>query len=313
MADILKTISKKIETKSYDNYVEFIMHEKTIREENMQVPGNAFEGWAIVVHIEKQKKIKLEVIFDKIEKADNGDKHWNRFLYRAMKFSEQYSEWFELGDSIENVVEQFKNNLYKEKCVNNPPTKNADNTDRICDENSVEALLAEPKKLKKILVHVDNVGDKVYRQLPVGLFKGEKKKENAIFTYGHSAIDLWNICGDTINIIELKTQNPMIGIITEIFFYTNYIYDFVINKNSKFELSEPTKGMDIDALRGYNELYDRRCELKKVQGIMLADEYHSFIMKNRKKICDELNRNKAKIKYCFESYKIMIEKNDIVR
>ena len=58
----------------------------------------------------------------------------------------------------------------------------------------------------------------VGRQLPVGLFEGTKAKAHMVFTGGTSAADFWAVDGDTIKVYELKSKNPMVGIITEIFF-----------------------------------------------------------------------------------------------
>ena len=96
----------------------------------------------------------------------------------------------------------------------------------------------------------------------MGLFIGEKGRDTAVFTNGHSAIDLWNRYDNTINVIELKTHNRMIGIITEIFFYSNYMLDLVCD-DGLFKLAEG--GTE----RGYNELEKG---LKNVNGILLADD-----------------------------------------
>lgn len=60
-------------------------------------------------------------------------------------------------------------------------------------------------------------GTTIDRQLPVSLFDATKSNTTGVFTGGKSAIDFWAVDGDTINVYELKSDNPMVGIITEIF------------------------------------------------------------------------------------------------
>lgn len=293
-------ISSKITVEDCGDKIKLKLKEYNIRKYNMQVPCNAFEGWAFAEKIINNKNVELEVDFCDTKE---GEGHWNRFLYRAMKFSEQYKAWFNLSGDLASKVDDFKKNLCEGICTNNPPTKIAEDTDKIDDENAVESELSKAGVLQNVL-NID-VGSQVFnRQLPVGLFKGKKSKENSIFTYGHSAIDLWNINEDTINVVELKTDNPMIGIITEIFFYSNYIYDFIYQNN--FTLADIPRVKDKANLRGYDILYNSVDELKKVRGIMLADEdkYHKLLRENKDEFLIEMNKNGIEeLKYSICSYK----------
>lgn len=114
----------------------------------------------------------------------------------------------------------------------------------------------------------------------------------------------------TININELKTKNPMIGIVTEIFFYSNYVYDLV-SEEGLFTLNEQVKGGKSH--RGYEELLKLNEEKSiKIQGIMLADEdhFHPCV----KECCKELNKNNmGSIQYSVSSYhlNIVIDKYDL--
>ncbi|SES96098.1 hypothetical protein SAMN04487771_1002107 [[Clostridium] aminophilum] len=277
---------------------------KKVVEDNMQDTGNAFEGWAIVAHICSQKDVVLKV--NKITSFPKdsfiGHGHFNRFIYRIMKFSEQYN-WFSVDSPLEAEINRFRDFIDKNVLVNNKPTKEAEESDRI-DENSIEKKLSEDGILKKVLGETPDIGTgKVYRQLPVGLFSGEKSKDTAVFTYGHSAIDLWNKDGNTINIIELKYNNNMIGIITEIFFYSNYMLDLVSN-TGLFHLAEN----EGDNCRGYAEL---KKGMERVNGIMLANSYHPCIEDER--CLKELNKNKLKdrLKYYCVKYDAKIIVVDI--
>lgn len=282
-----------------------ILDGNLIKNKNMQVPGNAFEGWAIAAHICSEMggvTLDIKEIDSFPEDIYIGHGHVNRFLYRAMKFDEQY-DWFSLSDKLKAKVDRFEEYLDKDNriFVNNVATKEAENTYKIDDENAVEAEMSKPGLLKSIL---NVVGDgEVYRQLPVGLFEEKKAKEKAIFTYGKSAIDLWNINGETINVIELKTNNPMLGIVTEIFFYSNYIYDFIMNRHG-FTLNTVPRVREDSYLRGYDKLFQSKEELKRVNGIMLADDEDNFHSVVEDSNCmDVLNHNNnCNIAYIKEKY-----------
>ena len=78
--------------------------------------------------------------------------------------------------------------------------------------------------------------------------------------------------------IELKAdENNKMGIISELFFYYNYLV------RKSFMLSEPSNH------RGYSNILEHKDEFKKVCGIMLADEFHSIIEDER--VLDVLNDN----------------------
>ncbi len=300
----INKLPSSIVFKEHNDVVEIIMDVGFIKKNNMQVTGNAFEGWAVAIRAVINKTIRMDLIWNKKEDIyfdeNNSNPHFNRFLYRALKFSEQY-EWFELSDSLKNDVERFKDFLYKSGNIftNNVPTKDNKNEDiESLDENYVEKELSKDGILDSIIRDSVVGKNKVYRQLPVGLFKGEKAKANAIFTHGHSAVDLWNINGDTMNIVELKTNNRMIGIVTEIFFYSNYMYDFLVENNS-FELGDYEKDV-----RGYKEIVEKKGEIKKIKGILLADKgnYYPCVTD---KVVDVLNGNQnVNISYVKREYRI---------
>jgi hypothetical protein len=208
--------------------------------------------------------------------------HYCRFLYRIMKFEKQY-EWFKLSDNLTKEALNFKQYIEKSKqlgyiLINNIGNKEAGTKVEHNLENNVEKFLAEEYHLKQLLSGCVDFGDNpVYRQLPVGLFKvktrnEEPHTENMIFTGGKSAIDLWSWKDNTFHVIELKANNKMVGIITEIFFYSNYMYDLLI-KDGLFTLAEKTKKENND--RGYHYLLEN--EFEKINGIMLADEYHPIV------------------------------------
>lgn len=298
-------IPEKLTIDIKDNKVIIELDGKMIVEENMQVVCNAFEGWAIASHICSGKKVVLLVNNHSLFPSDGyiGHGHFNRFIYRIMKFTEQYS-WFSVETTLNAEIDNFSKFLDKKDLVNNIPTKEAEETDRISDENSVEAKLAENGILRSVLGNNPDIGEgTVYRQLPVGLFYGEKTRNTSIFTSGHSAIDLWKRNGKTLNVIELKYKNSMIGIITEIFFYSNYMLD-LLDANGLFKLADSAG----ESSRGYNELEKG---IGKINGIMLADRYHPCV---DCRCLFELNQNNIndKLKYYKAEYRADVSV-DIIR
>lgn len=74
---------------------------------------------------------------------------------------------------------------------------------------------------------------------------------------------------DGIVIYELKVRNSKPGILTELMFYANYVYDMYIGEN-RFHPQQPD-ARDSESLRGHPELYRRRGSLREVHGAMLTD------------------------------------------
>lgn len=292
-----------------DGCIDLILDGKKIQKKGMLRSGNDFEGWAIAIHICAEelgidKKIHMDLDENKRFKYEKyeGKGHLGRFLYRAMKFSQQYGDWFELSDYLKNEVSKFETYLKRGTFINSIDNDAAGSKNRHNDENVIEeAMAANPDFLRRVVKSIDIGTNPVYRQLPVGLFIDDVAKRNRVFTDGKSAIDLWTQHGDEINIVELKTKNIMMGIVTEIFFYSNFILDLV-SEDGLFTMTEPPKksrARDIN-LKGYEELYNERP--KKVNGIMLADNmrFHPWIKNG---ILDVLNHNQTEeLNYFMDSY-----------
>lgn len=165
-------------------------------------------------------------------------------------------------------------------------------------ERYVEQLLVDTGSYKTKILKLSSASAIVGRQLPVGLFVGTKAKEHVVFTGGTSAADFWAVDGDTVKVYELKSKNPMVGIITEIFFYSNYVCDVFIEKGNKMNPNKPKK---------YYRNYDK-IKGKKVQGIMLSnsDGWHASLkdVASRNQIIDIMNDNsiEKKIQYAWIEY-----------
>ena len=195
---------------------------------NMQQDDFAFESWAIVLKTYLKYDIELNVenyvnMTDSFFEAGKHNAHGGRFLYRVMKFLEQYKDWFHVDEKLKSDVKKFTEKIYKsEKMFSNTLNAKGDAGQKKDHglENSVEALFAGKKGKEKLESYIKGISlsGEVYRQMPVGLFYEKISDKSRIFSGGKSAIDLWFLNEKELNIIELKARNNMIGIITEIFF-----------------------------------------------------------------------------------------------
>jgi RNA-metabolizing metallo-beta-lactamase len=275
---------------------------------NMQDNSACFEAWCLIIKAQTSNPgLKIELDVDGITVASypsgkpvNG--HLGRFLYRILKFSEQYKQWFELSPALEEIKKNFKNYLDTNKFETNAPLNEAEtDLDKLLNkglERYDEQLLVDTGSYKTKILKLSSASAIVGRQLPVGLFVGTKAKEHVVFTGGTSAADFWAVDGDTVKVYELKSKNPMVGIITEIFFYSNYVCDVFIEKGNKMNPNKPKK---------YYRNYDK-IKGKKVQGIMLSnsDGWHASLkdVASRNQIIDIMNDNsiEKKIQYAWIEY-----------
>lgn len=287
---------------------------------NMQDNAAAFEGWAAVIYahyltpINRKDSGKRKIILGLQEKSedvhniDENQGHYNRFLYRAMKFTEEYSEWIELDSNLLTIVEYFKEWFEKENFINNEPSKyrilnSPELPENPSTESKVELFFTNQTNVnirKKLLDTANIQTEKLYRQLPVGLFKGKDNrsviKSNSVFTGGKSAIDLWTIDDECIALFELKTNNKMMGIITELFFYSEYVNDIFIRQNN-IHCAESE-----DKESGYYNLTTDETAKKKIKAFFLTNGLHPLITKE---VIELLNiNNKDVIKYADINYNL---------
>lgn len=283
-----------------DNCVQLLLSERAIglagtSSLNMQADAAAFEAWALILHVNsgiKTIRLGLQSGFSHplprltdppLLKTQPG--HYNRFLYRVMKFRQQYKSWFEIADeNLDEAIGKFKQALDKGRFCNNRPMSTA-KSDPSNLESRVEAVFADseddepkvgPNLLRELTSAYNIIAGRIFRQFPVGLFSERKLEENGVFTGGHSAIDLWSLSQGTdpeIVVYELKAGNQMAGIITELMFYANYMYDMYVEKGNSFQPEKP----GANNFRGYHDLYAAQNSLTGVSAFMLTDKLHPQI------------------------------------
>lgn len=303
-----------IEFLEREQEIEMILKEEAAgkgeHKKNMQEDDAAFEGWAVILnrYFHKNVILNLDMQSDPEEMNWKGNGHLNRFLYRVMRFWEQYS-WFYLSENLEEILfaeggfsDWLESN--KEKLVNNIPgmlteetTENKEQT----SENGIEKAMTGEESILYEIVKGDKENE-ILRQLPAGLFLGTVKAENEVFPGKKAAVDLWTWDEDKLYAFELKYQNQMVGMITEIFFYANYLYDLVVEKIFTLNAKSTEK-------RGYHNLLEN--EFTEICGVMMTDEIHPLI---DDKVLEILNKNQftddgIKIEYQLCKYKTDKEKN----
>lgn len=239
---------------------------------NMQSDSGAFESWAVALYVNlmgAEGTILLEAPPDgELPGAPyTNRRHYGRFLYRAMRFEEQYP-WFRLSAKLSDAVSSFRAYLGEHTFFNNAAKKEAADKGKL--ESWIEGVWIEKgapllrRMLQQQGLPAENC--EFFRQLPVGLFEERVDRSAAVFTGGSSAIDLWTICGDTFVPIELKTLSRMAGALTELFFYSNYAYDMFVRQSNSFQMCIPKK-----MFRGYRQLCSPQTPLRRVQGFLLLD------------------------------------------
>ena len=255
---------------------------------NMQKDSACFEGWAIILKtyvMDKypQKFYKVKLCCPNItlpSETDEGRFHFKRFLYRVLRFDEQY-DWFTIDEKLADIITSSLKPILQKHLVNNYPKSNAKgfNNEDKPSEHIIECILSKktPQNNGKTLhTYFNKIGVPyddliINHQLPVGLFEEEISEAAKVFTGKKSALDLWGFSNAKPNdfyIFELKYNNPMIGTITEAFFYANYMHD-LLHRNGAFILSDNGK----DNFRNYSTIYSLKDkDINRIHAVMLLDK-----------------------------------------
>lgn len=279
---------------------------------NMQDNRACFEAWCLIIKAKaSDSDLKIELDVKDITEADydgnlpkNG--HLGRFLYRILKFREQYKDWFKLSEKLENLKDKFKTYLDSHTFVTSAPDKEPkEDIANYNLESYVEYLFCDSISAQKDILNLPS-RTTIDRQLPVSLFEGTKPSTtNVVFTRGKSAVDFWAVDGDTINVYELKSDNPMVGIITEIFFYSNYVHDVFISKS--LDHGKGCVEIEDGTYRSYNKII----AVKQVKGIMLSNSnrkgWHSSLVPPIRTAIEKImnaNGMSGAIQYKFLEYQL---------
>lgn len=236
---------------------------------NMQDDSTAFEGWALVIK-RWGNADKVVLSWDRHTPVING--HYQRFLFRVKNFLRDFGSWFSISQDSQIYLEELRIKDTGTYFLNSPET-NRKESEPQRTESKYEIKFTSNKFWGKDLKNASDA-EFLYRQLPVGVFEGDIKKDNSIFTGGKSAIDIWGINHDELLLFELKAEkNNKIGIISELYFYS-----CIMRCVHTGLLKHKNSGT-------YTDL-DRIANTKKIKAYFLAPKLHPLI---DLLVVDELN------------------------
>jgi hypothetical protein len=228
----------------------------------MQTDDAAFEGWSICLKHHLSNEIdKIVLDWDKPNSQSDSEKlHYNRFLYRSLRFRELFS-WFSIDKTKELEINDFALNL-NDLVINVPLNHATEPSEKGSNEKKIEYNITNQSIIKEKfgLRCVDH-------QLPVGV----KRDGESFFTGRASAIDIWGIDDNHLHIFELKYSNKKVGIITELLFYSEVMYDVLIRKT----ISTPGNIKDV---RNAMSLYNDNSKIKSINSYFLFDTIHPLLI-----------------------------------
>jgi len=249
--------------------------------QDMQKDGAAFEGWLLILKHWLSSEIDY-IMFDFQAREDLMYKygypeacHYNRFLYRFYSMSRIFPTWFFIEDSKRDVIFDFiqwiESNTF---LLNHSLRERVDVIKTKRMERQIESwfVFHEGKKLLSKRWNIDE--NKLFNQLPTGVFIDAIAKSNAVFSCGASAIDMWGIDKDaqTLHLIELKCgDNTGLGVIGETLFYTALMYDTCISKDPLFSFGKYGTAPDTSDAAA---IKNNGSKFSRLTTHILAEKYH---------------------------------------
>jgi hypothetical protein len=250
----------------------------------MQNNESAFESWALVLRF-YLKNIIETVTIDWDNSLTNNEKnlHFNRFVYRLTRFVQSY-DWVLSKKAIPQIPSIL---------VCNCPNGDAANASKHKEgsEGWIECKYVEKyKKEYEVMNH----------QLPVGIFHDKVSSTTHYTTGQKSAIDIWSIKAGELSIFELKKpNNNVLGIISELMFYTNIIHD-IMSHRIQFQKDAKMQKAINKNYRGFCDFYYayQNGTIQRINAVLLAKSFHPLIKPELLKFINE----SARFKYCRISF-----------
>lgn len=237
---------------------------------NMQTNEAAFEAWILILKRWLDGDIdrvfldySVPDIISECYVADYRRQHYNRFLFRLNGFTKLFGDWVTLADDRQAEVASFMDWLRRGPSLLNHPIARARSviaTEKL--ERQVESWLVFHEGKQLLCDHLALNPDKVFHQLPVGVFHERIAANTAIFTRGASAIDIWGVGLDdeTLHLIELKVgSNKGVGAISETLFYAQVLQQACIEQEGFISFGKwgnvgEQRGIDLLRCRKYARL-----------------------------------------------------------
>jgi hypothetical protein len=256
--------------------------------QNMQTDGAAFEGWIIALKAWLPDEIKyVELDFslpdNLLERYGNPIAgHYNRFLYRINNLLRLFPDWFSLHRSKRVILSDFMHWLESSTALINHSLRERES---VIETNHMERQIESWLVFEDGKEHICKLWgidrNKLFNQLPIGVFYEKISAKTAIFTRGASAIDLWGIGrdGQTLHMIELKCgDNKGLGVISETLFYTAVIYDSCIKKEALFQFGRYLSTPDTKDSIAINNDGNK---FKSLFTHIMAEAYHPLLNNDR--------------------------------
>lgn len=194
---------------------------------NMQDDKAAFEAWALVLL--RWCCAEQVVMSWDMPAEGRGDRHHQRFLYRAKRFCELMCGRFALATP--ERLEALRITDATQPYINQPdPRRIPEAVAHPRTENEIEIYLSRPGSGFGKHLHEAHGIRILDRQFPVGVFAGTPASGAEIFTGRKSAIDLIGKDGDGgIWIFELKKPGEIpIGALSELLLYAHICRDVAV-------------------------------------------------------------------------------------
>lgn len=275
----------------------YIHIEKDSLNDNMQTPSGSFDSWAVA--IKNWAKDINYIILSWDEPEDINNPHFQRFLYRVMKSIEVF-KWLKVGYNERDFLDGLK---IKEDEIYFLSAPKSEVQIDAKGEAKLEREFVNIYK-EELIKSSDIDNDNIYSQLPLGVFHTQVANNNEIFPAKGAQIDLWGINNKSkeFHLFELKKPDAkMIGIYSQLFFYTMVMQDFMKGKfiyNSKQNLD----------FRGLNKLVNN--EFNSIKGHFLATKLYPLIDEGYIKIINEGFKSSGKnIEFDFLKYSLDYAEN----
>lgn len=237
---------------------------------NMQTNAAAFEGWALA--LKRWAGAKRVGLFWPAVEPTKGKlpPHYERFLYRAQRFSDLFPEWFWLNSDTSGSAALSSDG---ERVLNVAGDRTHLEDSHVCepgtwaDEHQMECFLRQDHSFADHFGFRN--GYRTDQQFPVGLFRTpEPNGKERIFPGGKGAIDLVCADGERFWLFELKAgKNIPVGTISELIFYTSVIRDAALG-HFKFA---PTRAA------GNHVTGDDVLRAREIVAVMLGDKLHPLL------------------------------------
>lgn len=254
---------------------------------NLQSDAASFEAWTICLKHHLPEHIDKVVLNWKTTNIipTSSQPHYHRFLYRVIRFGEMF-EWFEYSPSHEEEIQAFKNQLYG-LYINTPLSESTNTNPNSQTEKKIEYDISNLNHIKLFLDLKC-----INHQLPVGI---KNQYGQCFFTGRGSAIDIWGLDqSDNLCIFELKYNNRKTGILSEILFYAEVMYDILISGN----IGKPRNHKPI---RDADKIYDKKATpIQSIKAYLLTDRLHPLVSGTTAL----LNTNRNGIKFFTLEYRL---------